>query len=735
MKSPIDAFVLAKLEAERLTPAPPADKRTLIRRATLDLHGLPPTPQEVDDFVRDSSPGAFAKVVDRLLDSPRYGERWGRYWLDVARYSDDQLNATQDVPLPNAFRYRDWVVKAFQDDMPYDLFIKAQIAGDLLSDPAKKLTAGLGFYALSPSPEFHEDRVDATGRGFLGLTVACAECHNHKYDPIPTLDYYSLLGVFENTEYNEIPLVAQAEVDRYQKQKKELEAEQAAVKKFLDTERRQLVDVLANQTAAYLTAAWSVLGPDKKAAAEAAGARSLDGEVLARWLRYLAPAAMPREHSYLKAWDKMLSGGSNESDSRAVAAEFQRQVLAALEQKQSIDEKNVSIVAEGKVKNDKSPPVLSLPRDQFFLLRDLTELPTAKTAKTSVGRGVLYYSDDDLAKLLHGPWKQHVDAMRARVTTLKAQMPPEYPYLRAIRDTAKPANLHVYIAGDKENPGEEAPRRFLEILCDGEPPPFTNGSGRLELAEAIATPKNPLTARVMVNRIWEGHFGAGIVRTPGNFGQLGERPTHPELLDYLASRFVENHWSVKAMHREIMLSSTYALSAQYSAREYTADPANRLLWRANTHRLDLEALRDSLLFVSGKLDLTAGGPPAPISDSHNSRRTIYSFVSRRHLDPLMRLFDFPDANSTSDERMTTNVPLQELFFLNSDFILQAARSLATRLTGSDENRIVEAYRLLFGRAPAREEIRIGRDYLASNGNNWPQYAQVLLSSNEFLFVN
>jgi hypothetical protein len=239
----------------------------------------------------------------------------------------------------------------------------------------------------------------------------------------------------------------------------------------------------------------------------------------------------------------------------------------------------------------------------------------------------------------------------------------------------------------------------------------------------------------MVNRIWENHFGEGIVRTPGNFGQLGERPTHPELLDYLASRFVENKWSIKAVHREIMLSATYAVSAQFSAGNYEVDPDNRLLWRANTRRLDLEALRDSLLYVSGDLNLKTGGPPEPITSASNDRRTIFSHVSRRHLDPLMRLFDFPDPNSTSDERITTNVPLQELFFLNSDFVLRQAERLAARLTGSEKDKIIQGYRLLFGRTPTPEELRLGMEYVRKNENGWPRYAQALLSSNEFLFVN
>ena len=498
------------------------------------------------------------------------------------------------------------------------------------------------------------------------------------------------MGVFENTQYHEIPLAPEAEVERYKKQKKELDGQEAALKKFLDTERHQWSELLTAKTASYLVASWNVLGPAKKSAAEAAKAESLDPEVLERWVRYLAPSALPREHSYLKAWDELLVKGGSERECRKIAGEFEQQLLAALREKQRIDEKNVAIEAEGKVKKDKSPPVLSLPRDQFFLLRDITEAPPSKKEMSSAGRGVFYYSEEQLTKRLQGLWKEHVTGLRAHITALKSQMPPEYPYLRAIRDKAKTENLRVYIAGDKENLGEEAPRHFLSILCDSEPALFKKGSGRLELAEAIASPKNPLTARVMANRIWQHHFGHGIVRTPGNFGQLGERPTNTELLDYLASRLVENKWSIKALHREIMLSSTYALSSDYLAKNYEVDPDNRLLWRANTFRLDMEELRDSLLFVSGGLNLENGGEPAAISDEKNTRRTIYSYVSRRHLDPLMRLFDFPDPNSTSDQRLTTNVPLQALFFLNSNFVLNQADRLARRLSGDDAGKITFA---------------------------------------------
>jgi hypothetical protein len=290
----------------------------------------------------------------------------------------------------------------------------------------------------------------------------------------------------------------------------------------------------------------------------------------------------------------------------------------------------------------------------------------------------------------------------------------------------------VYLRGNRESPGEPAPPRFLAILSEGERKTFTGGSARLELAEAIADPRNPLTARVIVNRAWHHHFGQGLVRTLGNFGQLGDRPSHPELLDYLASRFLERGWSLKALHREIMMSAAYGLSAAYSERSFAADPENRLLWRANRRRLDVEAMRDSLLYVCGALDLAPGGAAARLSDE-NRRRTIYGFVSRKKLDTLLALFDFPNPNSTGGERLATNVPTQRLFFMNSGLAAEAARGLAARLEGSDTERIRQAYRLLFGRAPHARELALGREFLRSGA--WPHYAQALLASNEFTFID
>ncbi len=694
-RAPIDRFILAKLESKNLKPVRPAGKRTLIRRATFDLIGLPPTPQEVDAFVRDTSKDAFAKVVDRLLASPHYGERWGRYWLDVARYSDDKLNSTKDDPYPNSFRYRDWVIRAFNEDMPYDLFVKAQIAGDLLpeKDP-EKYQPGLAFYA--DSPEFQDDRVDVTSRGFLGLTVACATCHDHKFDPIPAKDYYSLLGIFRATEYHEVPLAPEPVVAAFQKHKKQVDDQEKAIQDFLNNQSTQLSEILAAKTARYLKAA------EKGVESE----EGLDKETLERWAKYLKKPQ--KEHHYLPAKDPQ---------------EFQDFVLAVNAEKKRIDDENHIRLGGSNARRDlTNANLLSLERDKYFLWRDLFS-----------ETGILYYGDKKIDRFLQGEWKTHLDSMRATLAELKKTMPPEYPFLQTIRDVKNPGNMRILLRGSPDSPGEEAPRRFLAILSPGERKPFTKGSGRLELAEAIADPNNPLTARVMVNRIWQRHFGQGIVRTPSNFGQLGDRPSHPQLLDYLAARFVEDKWSMKALHREIMLSNAYALRFENSAANEAADPENRLVWRANRRRLDAEALRDSLLYVSGNLDLKPGGQAERLTDE-NKRRAVYGFVSRRKLDGMLALFDFPSPNNTSEQRLSTSVPLQKLFFMNSGLVADQAKALAARLNGDDRARLDQAYRILFSRAPSRQEIDLGLQFVHQEKDPWPQYAQVLLSANEFSFV-
>jgi hypothetical protein len=760
-KNAIDRFILAKLEEKNLRPVRPADKRTLIRRATFDLIGLPPTPEEVEAFVSDQSPEAFARVVDRLLASPHYGERWARYWLDLARYADGRLGPTQDTPYPNAFRYRDWVVEAFNQDLPYDVFVKAQIAADLLDRPDReKLLPALGFQALGPRVVAGvpvDDRVDVVGRAVLGLTVACAQCHDHKYDPIPTKDYYSLLGVFKSSEDKEIPLAPAEQVEAYQKHRKKIDELQAAIDEYIEKQNEQLTDIFFSQISRYMVAAWRVMSAPGAGLAAIASEEKLDQETLRRWVEYLKNPE--KEHQYLRKWDEVTAKNPSREQVIAVAEEFQAVARAILKEKKAIDDRNyVKLGGAAGAKSTQAQidtQLEFLDQDKGYLMSDLAAAPYMNVGDgIEYPQGIFYYGSKRLPsergltlpperlidRFLHQEWKDYLDAMRAEVAELRRSLPPQYPFLHAVGESKTPANLRVAIRGEATNLGEEAPRRFLQILCDGECGPFAEGSGRLELAEALASPKNPLTARVMANRIWAGHFGHGLVRTPSNFGQLGERPTHPELLDYLAARFIDLGWSVKAMHREIMLSAAYALSTDQVEEYAEKDLENRLLWRANlVQRLDIEALRDSLLAVSGSLDRSMGGPPAPVSNEANRRRTIYGYVGRTKLDTTLSLFDFPDPNNLSEERVVTAGPLQRLFFLNSSFVARQAESLVGRLAReageSDRDRIQRAYQLLYGRPAAEDEIRLGLEFLQESGRAWPQYAQVLLSSTEFFSVN
>jgi mono/diheme cytochrome c family protein len=719
-RSAIDRFVLARLEQEGLRPVAQAGKRSLIRRATFDLTGLPAAPPDVEAFAADSSPDAFRKVVDRLLASPQYGERWGRYWLDVARYADDKFNSTQFDPYPNSFRYRNWVIRAFNEDMPYNLFVKAQIAGDRMeaSDP-EKYTPGLGFYGLSP--EMQDDRVDATTRAFLGLTVACAQCHDHKFDPIPTKDYYSIQGIFANTKLHEWPLAGKDVVDTWQAKKRAVDDQQKIVDRFYETQREQLNEVFAAQTAWYLLAANGV-------ASEA----GLDSDFLGRWKKYLAQPQ--KDHPYLKDWSELVSRGATAAELEKAAHAFQALVVAINEEKREVDEKNKITLGRNPNRGDIAGATLeSLERDRYIVWRDLFERSTRDAAGFFATPNGTFYSDrKKIDAFLQGHWKGYAESQAAALERKKKELPEQYPFLQVIADRDKPVDMKVHIRGDRNNLGDLAPRRFLAILSPAERKTFSDGSGRLELAEAIVDPGNPLTARVMVNRIWQYHFGRGLVGTASNFGQLGERPTHPELLDYLAARFIESGGSIKALHREIMLSATYALSSVNDQANAAKDPENRLLWRANRRRLDAEAMRDAILFVAGTLDATPADK-AVVFDDNNVKRTVYGYISRRKLDGTLALFDFPNPNNTSEARNATNVPVQRLYFMNSTFVEKHAGALAKRFDGSDESRIRSMYQALFGRDPDEAEVKMGLEFVKSDG--WPVYAQVLLSSNEFLFVD
>jgi hypothetical protein len=572
----VDNFVLAKLEEKGLKPNPPADKQTLIRRATFDLIGLPPTVAEVEDFLKDQSPDAFAKVVDRLLASPHYGERWGRHWLDVARYSDTKgqiRRQREDQSYPFAWTYRDYVIRSFNEDKPFSLFVVEQLAADKLPATARNPTnlCALGFLTVGDrfmgmQNDIINDRIDVVTKGFLGLTVSCARCHDHKFDPIPTKDYYSLFGVFSSCV--------------------EPKFEPVIVKN---------------------------------------------------------------------------PGGPDYTD-------YYKQRMDLEQEKETLENK----LREARRNRDRDNPRL--------VLRDLRQ-------------------------------------NEAKVSRLEMTHPAAPPRAMVLEDLLKPHDSPVFIRGDAGNKGTVVPRRFVEVLSNGYRPPFTNGSGRLDLAWAIVSKRNPVTPRVLVNRIWLHHFGEGLVTTPDDFGMRSEPPSHPQLLDYLASRMVEDGWSLKKMHRLITLSSVYQESSANNPRFAQIDPDNRLLWRANIRRLEFEALRDSLLAIGGDLDPTMYGRPVDIeSEPFSTRRSIYGLVDRSDVADVLVNFDFANPDLPTGRRHDTTVPQQALFLMNSPLVIEQAKRLVAlpefQACSDDDSRIEFLYRRVFQRPPKPEEVKLGSEFVA-----------------------
>ena len=730
----IDAFLNHGLRKAGLEPAPPADKATLIRRLSFDLLGLPPTPEEVNAFLADVSPGAYERLVDRLVGSPHYGERMARRWLDLARYADGQSAAYADTPLSNAWRYRDWVVNAFNQDLPYDRFVVLQLAADLLSEPERSENlAALGFHALR---DRDDDRVDVTGRSFLGLTVGCAQCHDHKFDPIPQTDFFALQGVFSSTEDHRYPLAAVEEVEAYDAAKKSVDEQKLAIDLFLEEERDQLIDVFMKRTADFLVASYRVAfrGGNREQVADEAG---LDRETLDRWLAYLK--TRPHEHPFLDDWYALMDRDASPDQARQTAQEFEEILLSVHLEKRAVDDRNY--VKLGGAEGARTQRTLLNTNLEFiepvryYLWRDMAA-PRGKKRGLPFAGGVYHYDSNQIERFLGGVWLRHLEAQKAELERRKKALPSPYPFLHAYRDAKVPKDARLAIRGDRKNLGPAVPRRFLSVLSEVSPEPFQRGSGRLELARAIMSPDNPLTPRVFANRLWQWRFGRGIVATPSNFGQLGERPSHPELLDWLASEFVASGWSIKQLDKAILMSDAYRRGSGALAANFEADPDNTLLWRFKPiPRLDAETLRDALLAVSGRIDLSRGGPPQDLSDE-NVRRTLYGKVDRTNPDPGLGLFDFPDAKNHSPARDVTVGPLQRLYYLNNPFFIQQSIALAERLaadagSGAD-TRIRRAYELLFSRRPDSGELAAGREYLESD--TWERYCQVLLASSEFLTV-
>ncbi len=779
----LDKFVLAKLEKEDLKPVPPADQRTLIRRATYDLTGLPPTAEEIEAFEKDRSPQAYEHVVDRLLASPRYGERWGRHWLDVVRYGEDDVRGLDPMgrgymPWNGAFFYRDWVIKAFNEDMPYSTFVKAQLAGDLLNTKEReKMITGTAMLGQGPwiwdqaepiqgRADERNERVDMVTRGMLGLTVACARCHNHKYDPILQKDYYALVGVFASTTYNEYPVSSTATVLAWQRKQDQLTALRKELREFSQRETEQLSEILAHQSAKYMVAAWRVAGEPKMPLEAVASRDKCDPEMLERWVNYLKTPK--KQYPFLKDWQAMIATGGSEDQAKALADSYQNLVLGIMADAKKIKKENDIIKAKGDVperlERDARPNEFETD-DQFCPGCNL-ELKTLPTEKANLWVDLFLRSlesaDDERAKpglfvfrgwgltrRLSPDWQEHMEALDKHIEELaKADKDAEkFPFVHGVMDKPKPIDVAVNLRGNPHNLGDPVPRHFPEVLSPGELKPFKQGSGRLELAEDIVG--SGLAARVFVNRVWKWHFGTGVVNTPDNFGKAGDPPSNPELLEYLANYLVGNGMSVKKLQREIMLSSVYRLSSQDSKENDEKDPANRFYWRFNRQRLDAEEVRDSVLFAAGSLDLKkVGGPSTDFSDD-NTRRTVYCKISRFRMNNFLQVFDFPNPSFTAEQRFSTIVPLQRLYFMNSSFVYKQADQLARRIyaSGDDNTRIRGAYRILYGRAPTPKEAELGLNFLRTTpdlkgetitgqpSTAWKEYARVLLSSNEFEFVN
>jgi hypothetical protein len=646
-RNPIDTFILAKLEEKGLKPASGATKRILIRRATYDLTGLPPTLQEIEAFLADRSPQAFAKVVDRLLASPHYGERWGRHWLDVVRYADTAGDSA-DYPVPQAYLYRNYVIYSFNCDTPYDEFIREQIAGDLLPTKSEaerwEHMVATGYLAtakrFSVKPENYkyltiDDTIDNLGKTFLGLSLACARCHNHKYDPISSRDYYALYGILDSTRY---PFAGSENIN----------------------EQKDFVYRL----------------PQEKVEA------------------------------MLKPYDDPLKP-------------LDQQLEQLEEERKALDKGGGAEAA---------PRHVGAPRTAEEIGKEIKEV------------------------------KKQRQKIRA-----------DMPILESAYAVAEgtPHDAPVLLRGDPTRQGEVVPRHFLQVLGGQALPRNYPGSGRLQLADWLANPNNPLTARVMVNRIWQYHFGRGIVATPSDFGRRGKPPTHPELLDYLATRFVESNWSVKAIHRLIMLSRTYQLSSDGPMRNAQIDAGNDWYWKFNRQRLDAESIRDAMLKVSGDLDPAIGvahpfPPPAtwdwtqhkPFNAVYETnRRSVYLMVQRSQRHPYLSIFDGSDPNVSTAERTTSITPLQALFMMNSEFVRERSEHWAARVmdaTPDNAHRLNLVLESAFARLPTVEEQQRASAYLDGSPRklqdadvspdlltqeSWASLLRTVLASNEFVYID
>ena len=814
VRTPIDRFILAKLEAQGLPPASRAVPRSLIRRLHYGLTGLPPTAEEIQTFAADPSPQALESVVDHLLASPHYGERWGRHWLDVARYADTKgyVYYYEESQFVQPYHYRDWVVRSLNQDLPYDRFLMLQIAADhlLASEPGAPASEGvstlrwpppvfpsdiaaLGFLTLGrrfldQAHDIIDDQIDVVMRGTLALTVGCARCHDHKFDPIPTQDYYSLYGVFQSSEERIVSLHAPPKPDQllpFAEAKAYLDFERGLTERVqrLEAGYKKAVDEVTERLRLrvkdYLIAVLDVakLPTDANVRPQPEDINPFN---VRQWERYLSRHASTNDpifspwHAFMRLDESQYSrdaaslsrafyanGGARWNPEVAqlfVTPPTNRLDLASrygdlfVQAHRTIKSNRVSKTSGAAAGTQPSGSVASDPLASVLYGADSPLLPPpGQITELDVH---LYFDDPN------------------RVALTKMQMEVEQwlighqataAYSLVLQDRRTPISPVVFRRGDPMKHGETVPRQFLRALSPQAPEPFKQGSGRLELAKAIANADNPLTARVIVNRVWAQHFGRGLVDTPSDFGTRSAPPSHPELLDWLARRFIADGWSLKALHRLILTSSVYQQSAEplgtLAQGARARDPENRMLWHFSRQRLDFESLRDSLLSASGELDPTLGGPGADLgSRPYPKRRAIYGLIDRKFLSTDARSFDFANPDMHSPKRHVTAVPQQALFLLNSPFVAERCRALAKRIlppsgdAGKDPGSLVGAvqrlYLLTLQRLPTSMEEDRASLFLSESQSDpepaavpglrltpWEQLAQVLVFCNDFLYID
>ncbi|MEM7233450.1 MAG: DUF1553 domain-containing protein [Planctomycetota bacterium] len=726
IRNPVDAFVLARLRGERLAPSPEASRRVLLRRLSYVLRGLPPSARDVRDFERDHRPGAYERWVDRYLESPAYGERLARHWLDVARYSDTKgyVYGREERAWLHSWAYRDWVIRALNEDVGYDRFLKLQIAGEQMDDRRPSDLAAMGFLTLGRrflgvERDIVDDRIDVLCRGTMALTVACARCHDHKYDPIPTADYYSLFGVFASSRERIVPLPSRARSEAFDKgleqRRKELDSRMAKYRAEAEARARKRV-------AEYLEAQTRLAEFPAKGFDQVFSAKDLLPIFARRWEDYLAGAARLGDPVFV-AWHRFRAL----DDSR-----FERDAPSVSDWLQSQGKERVH---PSVAQVFRSPPasfreVVDRYANLFLEVEKRWEAALTASPKNvpkrfedahdEVLRSVLYgpsspcsVPDEDVvdnSDFFDTPRSNDLWAHQKKLDRFVLDSKPSVPFALTLEDRTVPRSPRVYRRGDPTQRGPFVTRHFLTLLSP-EAAAFRTGSGRRELAERVASPENPLTARVIVNRVWAYIFGRGLVATPSDFGLRSSPPSHPDLLDWLAIRFVEDDaWSLKKLHRRLVLSATFRQSPEgpeakvLRERAVAIDPSNRLLWRSNAHRLSFEEIRDSMLAVSGDLNRRAGGKAFTLFGSVR-RRSIYGFVDRQFVPETLRTFDFANPELHIPQRRETNVPQQALFFMNHPWVLSRSQALARTLSNrAPGERVVELFHAVFQREPTSSEL-------------------------------